>query len=288
MYSKINDLVKLSIPLHCPVFSPSTMPPPLQKKAKTASTDDTAIDFVSVVNSDSDKEGSTRSLSDTEDSEDDNISISSDIDINKIIILPNANPRIPSPPPTVEKRKRGRKPKSLKIVDEGSIIGLIFKNSSLISSFANDPVEDVPPKKLTYILSILSAEEATKTVSKRTPISMALELGEKEPWDTLKAQLLMKIDTALSPHVLSFDNYTVMFYISRVLPKPGMILEAEDSYSALLLRAANLTSKTPTINLTIQEKKHGENKENEEASGAGQKEGSKNKKVYLVMFFQRI
>jgi hypothetical protein len=212
-----------------------------------------------------------------------NPSISSDVDINKItgIILqvPNSHP---SPPPTVEKRKRGRKPKSSKTI-EGSFIGLIFYNSSLI--FANSPV-DVPPKNLTYILSILSAEEATKAVSKRTPISTALELSEKEPWDTLKAQLLMKIDTALSPHVLNFDDYTVMFYISRVLPRPGMILETEDSYSALLLRAANLTSKTPTINLTIQEKKHGENKENDGASGAGQKEGSKDKKkVYLDAFF---
>jgi hypothetical protein len=153
-------------------------------------------------------------------------------------------------------------------------------------SFANDTAEDVPPKKLTYILSILSAEEAAKAVSKRTPISTALELGDKEPWDTLKAQLLVKINTALSPRVLDFDNYTVMFYISRVLPRPGMILETEDSYSALLLRAANLTSKTPTINLTIQEKKHAENKENEGASGARQKEGSKDKKkVYLVTVF---
>ncbi|KAF8815024.1 hypothetical protein BYT27DRAFT_7080856 [Phlegmacium glaucopus] len=140
-------------------------------------------------------------------------------------------------------------------------------------------VEDVPPKKLTYILSILSAEEATKTVSKRTPISMALELGDKEPWDTLKAQLLMKIDTA--PPVLKFDDYTVLFYISRVLPRPGMVLETEDSYLALLLRAANLKSKTSTINLTIQEKKHSENKENEGASGAEQKEGSKDKKRYI-------
>jgi hypothetical protein len=128
-----------------------------------------------------------------------------------------------------------------------------------------------------------------KARSATTPISTALELGEKEPWDTLKAQLLMKIDTALSPHVLNFDNYTVMFYISRVLPKPGMILETEESYSALLLRAANLASKTPTINLTIQEKKHGEDKENEGASGAGQKEGSKDKKkVYCLHFSMHI
>ena len=166
-----------------------------------------------------------------------------------------------------------------------SIIGLIFYNSCLISSFANNPVEDVPLKKITYILSILSAEEATKAVSKWMPISMALELREKEPWDTLKAQLFMKIDMVLSPHILNFDDYMVMFYISCVLPRPGMILKTKDNYSALLLHATNLTRKTPTINITIQEKKHVENKENEGASRAGQKRGSSKdkKKVYFVM-----
>lgn len=117
--------------------------------------------------------------------------------------------------------------------------------------------------KLTYLVSILSAEEASKPVSKRMLISVSLELGDKEPWDTVKAQLLAKIDVALSPFVLDFDDYVVMFYISRVLPKPGMALCTEDNYAALRLRAANLTSKTPTINVTIQEKKREGDKENE-------------------------
>jgi hypothetical protein len=105
------------------------MPPPPQKKPKTASADDLAIGFVPIlVSSDNDKEGSTGS-----DTEDDDISISdesSDVDtgINdlKMVVLPNAHP---SPPPTVQKRKRGRKPKSSKTVDEGgAAIGLIFYN----------------------------------------------------------------------------------------------------------------------------------------------------------------
>jgi hypothetical protein len=275
------------------------MPPLLQKKAKNAIADNTVtaqatIDLSLVVSSDS-EDSSTSTGSDTEEDLDDNTgNAESDVDINKpeaempVIVLPNAQP---SPPPTVEKRKRGRKPKSSKTVtlDEGStgmVIGLIIYFSSRILSFANDTALDVPAKKLTYILSILSAEEATKAVSKRMPISMALELNDNEPWDTLKAQLLAKINAALSPHILDFVNYTVMFYISRVLPRPGMILESEDSYSALLLRAANLTSKTPTINLTIQEKKHAEDKENDGALGAGKKEGSKDKKkVYDLVTF---
>src|ERR1700678_3173881 len=87
---------------------------------------------------------------------------------------------------------------------------------------AHNIVEDAPPKKLTYLLSILSAEETSKPVSKCTPINLSPELRDKEPWDTIKSQLLVKIDAALLPHVLDFDDYTVMFYISCVLPKPGM------------------------------------------------------------------
>jgi hypothetical protein len=138
--------------------------------------------------------------------------------------------------------------------------------------------------KLTYLVSILSAEEASKPVSKRMPINVSLELGDKEPWDTIKSQLLVKIDIALSPLVLDFDDYVVMFYISRVLPKPGMVLCTEDNYAALLLRAANLMSKTPTINVTIQEKKKEGNKENEGMPSATEaKDGGKASKK--VRFF---
>jgi hypothetical protein len=144
---------------------------------------------------------------------------------------------------------------------------------------AHNIVEDAPLKKLTYLLSILSAEETSKPISKRTPINLSLELGDKEPWDPIKSQLLVKIDVALSPHVLDFDDYTVMFYISRVLPKPGMALSTEDGYMALLLRAASLT---------IQEKKSMANKENEGALVAEAKEGGKDKKKVCCSDFSCI
>lgn len=103
------------------------MPLPHQKKAKTADASDS--DSL-VASSESNKEGSADNLSDnSEDSEEDGIiSISSDIasdsDINKSIVL-NAHP---SPPPTIQKRKCGRKPKSSEVVviDEANIIGSIL------------------------------------------------------------------------------------------------------------------------------------------------------------------
>jgi len=82
----------------------------------------------------------------------------------------------------------------------------------------------------------------------------------------MKAKLLVEIDTALSPHFLDFDDYILMFFIPRILPKLGIALSTEEHYKALLERAANLSSKTPTINLTIQEKKKKANKENAPAT----------------------
>ena len=123
-------------------------------------------------------------------------------------------------------------------------------------------VEQPSHTKITYLLSILSADEASKAVAKRETISSSLLLSDKAPWDTMKAQLLAEISKALSPQLLDFEDYNIMFFIPRVLPKPGMALSTEDNYQALLLRAANLTSKTPTVNLTIVEKKKQADKEN--------------------------
>jgi hypothetical protein len=90
-----------------------------------ANAEDAATDAISIDSSDSDQEGSTGS--DME--EVGNISISSDVNINKMAILPNSHP---SPPPTVEKRKRGRKPKSSKIVDEDMIISMVLALSQML------------------------------------------------------------------------------------------------------------------------------------------------------------
>ena len=127
-----------------------------------------------------------------------------------------------------------------------------------------------PSTKVTYLLSILSAEEASKVAAKCEPISSLLVLLDMVPWDTMKAKLLVEIDTMLSPHFLNFDNYILMYFIPRILRKPGIALSMEEHYNALLVHAANVTSKTPTINLTIQEKKKKSNKENAPATEEAQ------------------
>ena len=105
----------------------------------------------------------------------------------------------------------------------------------------------------------------------------------------MKAQLLVEINKALSPHFLDFEDYGVMFFIPRVLPKPGMALSTEENYQALLLRAANLTIKTLTVNLTILEKKRVD-KENVAAPAEATKAVTKSGKwwAFIFRFFAHI
>jgi hypothetical protein len=69
-------------------------------------------------------------------------------------------------------------------------------------------------KKITYILSILSASECKKTVSKHIPKTESFHLNTDKPWDTLIAQMLAKISSTLRPQLLNIDNYDIMFYIT--------------------------------------------------------------------------
>ena len=81
---------------------------------------------------------------------------------------------------------------------------------------------DAPSGKvLTYLLTIFSAIEASKAVSKRRPESDELDLLSTEPWDTFKAQVLAKISKNLAPRILDFDDYKIMYFIPRLVPKPG-------------------------------------------------------------------
>jgi hypothetical protein len=115
-----------------------------------------------------------------------------------------------------------------------------------------------------YILSIMSAAEAKKTViSKRISRSAVIKLNTDEPWDTMKAQLLVKIDQALQPSRIQYDDYEIKFYIPRVLPKPGLSLVGETDYDVMMMKARKL--KEPEINIMVVQTYSDSNKENESA-----------------------
>jgi hypothetical protein len=113
-----------------------------------------------------------------------------------------------------------------------------------------------------YVLSIFSAAEMEKAATKRTSKNASLRLETDEPWDTMKAQILVQVEQALSPQHLDFSKYEVMFYIPRVLPKPGLVLATDTDYNYMVERARNIKTADPVVNLVIVEKKDPENKEN--------------------------
>jgi hypothetical protein len=109
-----------------------------------------------------------------------------------------------------------------------------------------------PPKTITYIISLFSAEELAKPEIKRKPRNVSLDLATDKPWDTMKAQVLVKIEAFFSPWRLEFDDYEVMYYIRGAIPKPGIPLTNAAEYASLVDRMLKSASATPTVNLTIE------------------------------------
>ena len=119
----------------------------------------------------------------------------------------------------------------------------------------------VPASKVDYILSLFSAIEMKKPAAKHEPKKSSLQLPTDEPWDTVKAQLLVKIDDLLKPSTLSIDDYEILFSIPRVVSKPGYPLASATDYAILLERSC----KSKLVQLSISTVVDHGNKENEEA-----------------------
>jgi len=142
---------------------------------------------------------------------------------------------------------------------------------------------ELQSKTITYLLSMLSIEEAKKAASKRTPETAEFELSSDEPWDTVKAQFLVKIDAKLSPGNLNFDDSRVMYFIARLLPKPGMQLSTPENYASLIKCVISASNQNPIVNITIEQKKNGKDKENKvEADRDEAQAASKSKKVFTL------
>ena len=97
------------------------------------------------------------------------------------------------------------------------------------------------------ILTVTLESEVNKPASKHTLKSTTLQLKSDEPWDTLEAQLLVKISALLKPKRLNYEDYQVYFNIPYFIPKPGMILSDKDDYTILLQHAMTLKWPDQTI-----------------------------------------
>jgi hypothetical protein len=90
---------------------------------------------------------------------------------------------------------------------------------------------------LDYIVAIFPPAELKKAITKCVPKNMSLRLSTEEPWDTVKAQILIKIDTALNPWSINFENYSIAYTIPHILSKPSYPLSSTDDYALLVDRA---------------------------------------------------
>ena len=153
----------------------------------------------------------------------------------------------------------------------GAVTGKRSKAGRKTINKTQDPTVPIP--KLDYILTLFSATEMKKSATKREPKKSSLQLSADEPWDTVKAQILVKIDEVLKPSILSIDNYEVLFTIPRVVSKPGYPLASATDYTILLDRSA----KSKLVQLSISTVVDDGNKENEEVDNAAAEKLKKKK-----------
>ena len=134
------------------------------------------------------------------------------------------------------------------------------KNTKKRIEHIQDPTA---PSKVDYILTVFSAADMKKPATRREPKKSSIQLSADEPWDTFKAQLLVKIDDLLKPSTLSIDDYEILFSIPRVVTKPGYPLASAMDYTILLERSVKSRLVQLSISAVIDN-----NKENDEVDNA--------------------
>lgn len=132
-------------------------------------------------------------------------------------------------------------------------------------------IDKTPKPVIMYILSITSATEFQKAVSKREPQSETLQIRTNEEWDRFKAQILVKISNTINPSPLDYANFDIKYYIQRLLPKPGLSLKSTEDYGMMIDQILKPV-KPPTVNITVLERsKPNAEKENDDERGKGKK-----------------
>jgi hypothetical protein len=124
-----------------------------------------------------------------------------------------------------------------------------------------------PIHTINYAVAFFSSAEMKKASSKRVPKSSSFRLRTDEPWDTLKAQLLVKVSDALgNAATLDFSKYNFLVSILRITSKPGLPLATDTDYDLLITKskAVKVKDSEPILaNVTITQLDSGDDKENE-------------------------
>ncbi|KAI6046801.1 hypothetical protein EDC04DRAFT_2597903 [Pisolithus marmoratus] len=113
-------------------------------------------------------------------------------------------------------------------------------------------VKEMQSKAVLYNVLIFPASELKKDdIKKRKGLTSYFKLDSDKPYDTWKAQLLVRISQKLNPIQIAYEDYDVSFTIPRVYPSPLLIM-TDDDYNFLLEHVRK--AKEPMANVYVQEK----------------------------------
>ena len=85
-----------------------------------------------------------------------------------------------------------------------------------------------------------------KEMKKRQGHNSYLKLNSDIPFDTWKAQILVKIDEKMKLDYISYEDYDVSFMIPRISPQPLSITN-EDDYNLLCERTQKAKDQQATV-----------------------------------------
>ena len=116
---------------------------------------------------------------------------------------------------------------------------------------ASKVVPEEPSLTITYAIALFTAAEWKKAVAKRTPKNLSLQLKSTEPFDTVQAQILAKIDSVMDLPKNKITDYDVLYMITRIVQKPGVPLASEADYAVLVEKASGKNKTSAIVNLSI-------------------------------------
>ncbi|KAG2346986.1 hypothetical protein BDR05DRAFT_945399 [Suillus weaverae] len=122
------------------------------------------------------------------------------------------------------------------------------KKDKALADTVQEPIQkpEAVVLTITYNISLFPAAEMRKDLKKRQGQGTYLKLTADEPFNTFKAQLLVKIDNEMKPATTSFDNYIVSFTIPRLSPSPLSITNQKD-HDELIGRVKKAKDLTATV-----------------------------------------
>ena len=150
---------------------------------------------------------------------------------------------------------------------------------------ATAPHTPIPPptvnvsQTINFAVSVFSSDKMKKVTSKHVPKCLSFQLHTDEPWDTLKAQLLVKVSDALGDTAIrDFSKYNFIVSILCIVSKPGISLTSENDYDLLFAKIKAGKVKDPILaNVTITQLNGVEN--GSAANKKAKKEGTKDRDI---------